>query len=186
MQEAEIVMLEESFAEVAAVREQAAELFYERLFVHDPSLRAMFSNTDMKEQGRKLMAALSLVVISLRKLDSVVPALEMLAVKHGGYGVRDEHYATVGKALIETLSLFMDLRLRNSCQRHDGRGQYQQFARAVAPFALSSRTDSKREYRRSIADENTGWILNGNRPAGNWPERFVLHRQLLIGRPLML
>jgi hemoglobin-like flavoprotein len=106
MQEAEIVMLEESFAEVAAVREQAAELFYERLFVHDPSLRAMFSNTDMKEQGRKLMAALSLVVMSLRKLDSVVPALEMLAVKHGGYGVRDEHYATVGKALIETLSLF--------------------------------------------------------------------------------
>jgi hemoglobin-like flavoprotein len=106
MQEAEIVMLEKSFAEVAAVREQAAELFYERLFVHDPSLRAMFANADMKEQGRKLMMALSLVISSLRKLDTVVPALEMLAVKHVGYGVRDEHYATVGRALIETLSLF--------------------------------------------------------------------------------
>jgi hemoglobin-like flavoprotein len=106
MQEAEIVMLEESFAEVAAVREIAAELFYERLFVHDPSLRVMFASTDMNEQGRKLMASLSLVVGSLRRLDTVVPALEMLAVKHVGYGVRDEHYATVGKALIETLSLF--------------------------------------------------------------------------------
>ncbi len=106
MQEIEIAMLEESFAEVAAVREEAAELFYERLFVHDPSLRAMFANSDMKEQGRKLMAALSLVVGSLRKLDTVVPALETLAIRHVSYGVRDEHYATVGKALIETLSLF--------------------------------------------------------------------------------
>lgn len=106
MQESEIVMLESSFAEVVAVREQAAELFYERLFVHDPSLRAMFANTDMKEQGRKLMAALSLVISSLRKLDAVVPALENLAVKHVAYGVRDKHYAVVGKALIETLSLF--------------------------------------------------------------------------------
>lgn len=106
MQETEIAILEHSFAEVAALREEAAELFYERLFVHDPSLRALFVSSDMKEQGRKLIAALSLVVGSLRKLDTVVPALEALAVKHAGYGVRDEHYATVGKALIETLSLF--------------------------------------------------------------------------------
>lgn len=106
MQETEIVMLEESFAEVAAMREQAAELFYERLFAHDPSLRALFMQTDMKEQGRKLMAALSLVIVSLRKLDTVVPALEALAVKHVSYGVRETHYETVGKALIETLSLF--------------------------------------------------------------------------------
>lgn len=106
MQETEIAMLEESFAEVAAMREQAAELFYERLFVHDPSLRSMFKNADMKEQGRKLMAALSLVITSLRKLDTVVPALETLAVRHLAYGVRDDHYMIVGKALIETLSLF--------------------------------------------------------------------------------
>ena len=106
MREAEIVMLESSFAEVVAVREQAAELFYERLFVHDPSLRAMFANTDMKDQGRKLVAALSLVISSLRKLDTVIPALEKLAVKHVAYGVRDKHYEVVGKALIETLSLF--------------------------------------------------------------------------------
>ena len=106
MQEAEIVMLEESFREVAAVRDDAAELFYERLFVNDPSLRVMFAAADMKDQGRKLMAALAFVVSSLRRLDTVVPALETLALKHVGFGVRDEHYATVGKALIETLSLF--------------------------------------------------------------------------------
>lgn len=117
MQETEIVLLEESFAEVAAMREQAAELFYERLFEHDPSLRAMFMQTDMKEQGRKLMAALSIVIASLRKLDTIVPALEMLAVKHVGYGVRDEHYATVGTALVETLSLFFSHRFTSEHRR---------------------------------------------------------------------
>ncbi|MDQ0323140.1 hemoglobin-like flavoprotein [Pararhizobium capsulatum DSM 1112] len=101
MQETEIVLLEDSFAEVRAAGEQAAALFYARLFVHDPSLRIMFTSTDMKEQGRK-----SLVIKSLRRLDSVVPALEQLAVKHVGYGVRDEHYTVVGKALMETLSVF--------------------------------------------------------------------------------
>jgi len=106
VQEIDIVMLEESFAEVAAAREDAADLFYERLFVHDPSLRALFASSGMKEQGRKLMAALFLVVSSLRKLEAIVPSLENLATKHVGYGVRDEHYATVGKAPIETLALF--------------------------------------------------------------------------------
>lgn len=106
MQEAEITMLEHSFAEVLSVREDAAALFYERLFVNDPSLKRLFMQADMQEQGKKLMSALALVVGSLRKLDAVVPNLKTLAVKHTGYGVRDEHYGLVGTALLETLSLF--------------------------------------------------------------------------------
>ncbi|OAP34545.1 hemin receptor [Sinorhizobium glycinis] len=106
MQEQDIILLETSFAEVAKVKEDAAALFYERLFVNDPALRPMFEHADMREQGRKLMAALSLVVGALRRLDAMIPALEHLAVKHVEYGVRHAHYATVGKALIETLSLF--------------------------------------------------------------------------------
>ncbi|MEK1932945.1 MAG: globin family protein [Pararhizobium sp.] len=106
MQETEIIMLENSFAEVLSVRDDAAALFYERLFVNDPSLKHLFLQADMREQGKKLMAALALVVGSLRKLELVVPTLKTLAVKHMDYGVRDEHYATVGIALLETLSLF--------------------------------------------------------------------------------
>jgi hemoglobin-like flavoprotein len=117
MHEADIVILEDSFSQVAAVREQAAELFYERLFAHDPSLRVMFAHSDMREQGRKLMLALSLVISSLRRLDAVVPALETLAVKHVGYGVQSAHYQTVGKALIETLSLFFGARFTQEHRR---------------------------------------------------------------------
>jgi hemoglobin-like flavoprotein len=106
MQETEIIMLENSFAEVLSVRDDAAALFYERLFVNDPSLKHLFLQADMREQGKKLMASLALVVGALRKLEMVTPTLKTLAVKHTGYGVRDEHYATVGTALLETLSLF--------------------------------------------------------------------------------
>jgi hemoglobin-like flavoprotein len=51
------------------------------------------------------MGALSFAVGSLRKQDVLIPALESPAVTHVDYGVECQHYDTVGKALIETLSL---------------------------------------------------------------------------------
>ncbi|ALA16830.1 MULTISPECIES: globin family protein [Chelatococcus] len=105
MNDETIHLLETSFAEVAAIREPAAALFYERLFANDPSLRSLFGGADMKAQGQKLMAALGFVVGGLRKPATVVPTLESLAIRHLDYGVRDSHYTTVGTALIETLAL---------------------------------------------------------------------------------
>jgi hemoglobin-like flavoprotein len=105
MDEQTIRLLQASFAEVMAIRSQAAALFYERLFAIDPALKPLFHDTDMRSQEMKLMAALALVVGKLRQLDEVIPALEGLAVKHVAYGVEESHYATVGQALIETLSL---------------------------------------------------------------------------------
>ena len=105
MNDHKIALLETTFAEVRASQDAAAALFYERLFASDPSLRRLFITSEMTAQGRKLMAALSLAVNSLRKLDTLVPVLEGLAVKHVTYGVERGHYETVGKALIETLSL---------------------------------------------------------------------------------
>ena len=36
-------------------------------------------------------------------LEGIVPAVQALGRRHDGYGVRDEHYATVGSALLWTL-----------------------------------------------------------------------------------
>lgn len=105
MDEQTITLLQTSFAEVMAIRSEAAALFYERLFALDPALKPLFHDSDMRSQEVKLMAALALVVGKLRQLDEVLPVLETLAVKHVAYGVEDHHYATVGQALIQTLSL---------------------------------------------------------------------------------
>ena len=91
-----------TFAKVAAMQDEAAALFYRRLFELDPSLRPLFKG-DMTAQGAKLMAALGAVVGSLDRLERMVPMLRELGRRHAGYGVKPEHYATVGEALIWTL-----------------------------------------------------------------------------------
>ena len=84
------------------IQDTAAGLFYQRLFVLDPSVRPMFKG-DMREQGQKLMKMLGLIANSLTRLDELVPAARDLARKHVDYGVKPAHYDTVGAALLWTL-----------------------------------------------------------------------------------
>ena len=95
-------LVQKSWEKVRPIAAKAAELFYGRLFVLDPSLRQLFSG-DMAEQGEKLMKTLQVAVNGLGNLDSLVPVLENLGHRHVAYGVEPEHYATVGEALIGTL-----------------------------------------------------------------------------------
>ena len=54
--------------------------------------------------SRDLMfAALAVVVGGLTSIESIIPTVQTLAVRHVGYGVEDEQYQTVGAALIWTL-----------------------------------------------------------------------------------
>ena len=103
MNSKQIELVQASFKMVQPIADQAAQLFYQRLFELDPSLRRMFRG-DMEEQGRKLMQMIGVAVGALRRLDQIVPAVEDLGRKHAGYGVRDEHYETVASALLWTLS----------------------------------------------------------------------------------
>ena len=102
MNPAQINLVQESFAKVAPISEQAATLFYDRLFEVAPAVKVMFP-ADMKEQRKKLMATLAVVVNGLSNLDSVLPAASALAKRHVSYGARPEHYPVVGGALLWTL-----------------------------------------------------------------------------------
>ncbi len=77
-------------------------LFYGRLFEIDPSTKVLFKG-DMKEQGRKLMAMITAAVNGLNDLDRLVPVMQDLGRRHGGYGVQDKHYGSVASALLWTL-----------------------------------------------------------------------------------
>jgi len=98
----EVKLVKESWAKVAPIADVAAELFYGKLFELDPSVKPLFKGS-MIEQGRKLMAMLTMAVNSLDNLESIVPAIQAMGKRHVGYGVKDEHYDTVGEALIWTL-----------------------------------------------------------------------------------
>lgn len=98
----QVKLVQQSFAKVAPISEQAAELFYGRLFEVAPAVRAMFPD-DMTEQRKKLMATLAVVVNGLTNLEAVLPAASVLAKRHVGYGAKAEHYPVVGGALLWTL-----------------------------------------------------------------------------------
>ncbi len=102
MTSTEITLIRDSFRKVAPIADQAASLFYARLFELDPSLRALFRG-DMADQGRKLMTMIGMAVGGLERLDQLVPAVRQLGLRHAGYQVREAHYETVGEALLWTL-----------------------------------------------------------------------------------
>jgi nitric oxide dioxygenase len=102
MDDHKIALVQESFEKVAALGPQAAELFYAELFAIDPSLKTMFPD-DLRDQQKKLLAALALVVRSLHTPVKIMDSVEKLAVKHLDYGVEPVHYTYVGNALLRTL-----------------------------------------------------------------------------------
>jgi hemoglobin-like flavoprotein len=95
-------LVQETFKQVVPMKDQAAAMFYAKLFELDPTTRPLFKG-DMKRQGDLLMAMIATAVNGLARLDEIVPAVQALGRRHVGYGVRNEHYATVGSALLWTL-----------------------------------------------------------------------------------
>ncbi len=98
----QVKLVQDSFAKVAAISEQAAVLFYDRLFEVAPAVKAMFP-ADLTEQRKKLMGTLAVVVNGLSNLESILPAASALAKRHVSYGAKPEHYPVVGGALLWTL-----------------------------------------------------------------------------------
>ncbi len=92
-----------TWAKVLPIADQAADLFYGRLFEIAPDVKPLFAGTDMSAQKSKLLTALNLAVQHAHSGETLVPVLEELGRRHVGYGVKDEHYEAVGKALIWTL-----------------------------------------------------------------------------------
>jgi nitric oxide dioxygenase len=102
MTQEQVKLVQQSFAKVAPIAEQAAGLFYDRLFEIDPKLRALFK-TDIAEQGKKLMAALTTVVTQLDDMSRIAETVRGLGRAHARFGVVPEHYVKVGAALLWTL-----------------------------------------------------------------------------------
>lgn len=100
----QIQLVRSSFALVVPIAATAAQIFYDRLFAIDPSLKALFKS-DLVHQGQRLMDMMGVAVGLLDKPQHLLPALRHLGGRHVEYGVQSGHYATVGRALLETLEI---------------------------------------------------------------------------------
>lgn len=95
-------LVQDSWAKVAPIADDAAKMFYGKLFELDPKVKSLFPE-DLAAQRKKLMSTIGAAVGGLNNLDKLVPVLQDLGARHKGYGVVDADYDTVGAALLWTL-----------------------------------------------------------------------------------
>lgn len=98
----EIHLIRHSFGRIQPDSARTAQLFYDNLFAADPGLRELF-RTDIRHQGERLMTMLAAAIRVLDDPFTLHAALRLLGKRHAAYGVHDEHYGTVGGALLKTL-----------------------------------------------------------------------------------
>jgi hemoglobin-like flavoprotein len=103
MTPAQVHLIRKSFAELSRHDHVAALVFYRRLFEIDPGLRPLFTN-DIEEQSRKLLDMLAVLIAMLERPVGLELELKAMGLRHVEYGVKEEHYATVGGALLDMLA----------------------------------------------------------------------------------
>ena len=102
MKASQIALVQSTFDRILPISDIAAQIFYDRLFRIDPSLRRVIHG-DLRVQGKKLMDAISIIVGNLNRPDRIIPGIRALGRRHAAYGVQDEHYVIFGEALMWTL-----------------------------------------------------------------------------------
>jgi nitric oxide dioxygenase len=96
-------LVQSTFDRVLPIADDAAALFYSRLFHLDPTLRPMFSR-DLRQQGQKLMDMMAMAVRNLGRYDLIEDGVRALGIRHHvAYGVLEHQYDTVARALLWTL-----------------------------------------------------------------------------------
>jgi hemoglobin-like flavoprotein len=98
----QVKLVQSNWAEVKKIKDVAADLFYNKLFELDPTVRDLFRE-DISIQKKALMATISFAVATLNHPDKLVPAVQKLGERHGALDVTPAHYTTVGQALLWTL-----------------------------------------------------------------------------------
>jgi nitric oxide dioxygenase len=102
MTPAEVDLVKTTFVQILPQADEFGPKFYERLFSLDPAFKEMFKE-DIGIQSKKLVRMLATLVAGIDSLETVVPTLEALAIRHAGYGVRDEYYNAFGQSLMWAL-----------------------------------------------------------------------------------
>ena len=75
------------------------EVFYDKLFSDNPSFRIMFKDSK-QTQAKKIIAMLDMIVSRIDDVENISGQLKNLAARHISYGVKSEHYRSVGIALL--------------------------------------------------------------------------------------
>lgn len=95
-------MLRRSFGQLRENLAPASLAFYEDLFDRAPALRSLFRD-DIAGQGMKFMTTLGIILDGIEHGAETAGRVAALGAGHRLMGVKAEHFAPMGEALIATL-----------------------------------------------------------------------------------
>jgi len=98
--EEEKQILRDSLFRLIPRSDEAAEAFYQRLFLEHPSVRPLFPQS-MDEQQQKMVLTLASMVDYLDDPETFRRECIELGRRHVGYGAQPAHYPVVGQILLE-------------------------------------------------------------------------------------
>ena len=133
-----VEVLESSFAALKPQANKLAKRFYDELFARYPTVKPMFANTTQAKQQKKLVAALALVVKSLRTPDALVDVLTNLGSSHQNYGAEAAHYEAVASTLLDVMEEFA-----GDLWTDDVASAWQQALETIATTMLNGYKDSE-------------------------------------------
>ncbi len=102
-----VELLESSFDKVKPRGMEFVSSFYDNLLTAHPEAKPLFAHTSMKDQQKKLLDSLVLVIENVRTPDALVNPLRGLGARHVNYGALPEHYPMVGGALLRTFETYL-------------------------------------------------------------------------------
>jgi hemoglobin-like flavoprotein len=110
--------------------EPASMAFYENLFSIAPDMRPMFRE-DLAGQGMKFLTTMNTIAELLDDPEALESELRDLGEGHASFGVRGEHFAPMGAALMVTLGETLGADFTDELQAA-WRAAYEEIARRMA------------------------------------------------------
>jgi len=107
MTPAQIIMVKKTWQKVLPDTETAAVLYYSKLLHLDPEIETLFKG-DVEIQGFQLIKVIAITIDQLERPAKAVPILQALGRRYSQYGIKPEHYQTMGYAFMWMLQQILD------------------------------------------------------------------------------
>ncbi|EZH65758.1 hypothetical protein DH09_13015 [Bacillaceae bacterium JMAK1] len=153
LQEQDIKNVKETAFVFKEYGKEIGERFYETLFDQHPELHNLFNEANQKRgiQQRALVDSVYKVGIHIEELESLGPMITHVAEKHRALGVQPEHYAVVGKILLQTVRDVLGTNVTDDV--------LESWGKAYAVIA-DHFIEVERQSYEQVAEAKGGWVGN--------------------------
>jgi NAD(P)H-flavin reductase/hemoglobin-like flavoprotein len=129
------VLLKESWSYVEEDADDLINHMYARLFLAEPGLRDLFP-VDMANQRNRMVGALVAMIQTVDDPERFGALLKSIGRDHRKYHVQPEHFAAVGKALLQTMRAYVGPRWSRQYE-HAWRDAYEAVANQMLNTAIA-------------------------------------------------